>query len=147
MKIRVADPKKAAGMTGGCTLEVEIGWWTYADEADDSAKELGVVFEDNRYAFYLPTLQKNGEPVSEEAINELKAKANELGFNKISSASGMWIFSETGEAQVEFIWIMWTKEITDEVKQQIPDLAQEIKVLTNQDCVAWENAGSLHFTG
>lgn len=146
MKIRVSDPKEAAGMTGGCTLEVSIGWWTYVPDGELSPMSDGKVFEDHRDALYIPTLQKDGNPVSEEAIAELKAKARELGFSETSSASGMWILSETGEAQVEFIWILWSNTVSGEVRSQLPDLAENIKQYTNQDCVAYEVDGSLQFT-
>lgn len=145
MKIRVSDPKLAASMTGGCTLEVNIGWWTYVPDDESRPVSDGKVFEDNRDALYIPTLQKDGNPVSEEAIAKLKANAQELGFTETSSASGMWILSETSEAQVEFIWILWSSKISEEIRQQLPELAKKIKINTNQDCVAYEVGGKLNF--
>ncbi len=146
MKIRVFDPMRAADMMGGCTIEPHIGWWTYApDEKVHEAAELGVVFDDRRCALYIPTLQKNGEPVPEEAIETLKAKAKELGFVNVSPASGMWILSETGEAQIEYIWIMWTESVSEEVRAQLPELAKWICQYTNQDCVAYELDGHMMF--
>jgi len=143
MKIRVADPKTAATLTGGCTFETEVGWWTYADQLQP---EIGKSFDGERDALYIPTLQKNGEPVSEADIVHFKARARELGFTELTGAAGMWILSETGEAQVEHVWIAWAKKISKEVRAIMPALAEEIKNVTNQDSVAWENGGELNFT-
>ncbi len=146
MKIRVRDPKEAAAITGGCTFEPAIGWWTYTDQPEEHGR-LGRLFEGERDALYIPTLQKNGQPVAEEAIARFKVRAKELGFGEISGASGMWILSDTGEAQVEYIWICWASQVSDETRSQMAALAEEIKAATNQDCVAWENGGQLFFTG
>lgn len=145
MKIRVTNPKEAAVTTGGCTFEVEVGWWTYTDQPDEH-KGLGKLFAGERDALYIPTLQKTGEPVAEADIVSFKERAAKLGFTEISGASGMWILSETGEAQVEHIWICWAKSVGEKVRAKMSELAQEIKQATNQDCVAWENSGKLQFT-
>lgn len=143
MKIRVADPKTAAALTGGCTFETEVGWWTYSDRP---RLEIGKQFDGERDAMYIPTLQKTGEPVSEADIVRFKTRAKELGFTELTGAAGMWILSTTGEAQVEHVWIAWVKKISEEVRAIMPKLAEEIKNATNQDCVAWENGGKIEFT-
>lgn len=143
MKIRVADPKSAAALTGGCTFETEVGWWTYSDQP---RPEIGKTLNGERDAIYIPTLQKNGEPVSEADIVRFKSRAKGLGFTELTGAAGVWILSTTGEAQVEHIWIAWVKKISEEVRAIMPKLAEEIKFATNQDCVAWENGGKIQFT-
>lgn len=145
MKIRVTNPKEAAATTGGCTFEVEVGWWTCSNQPEVHSG-LGKLFDGERDALYIPTLQKTGEPVDEADIIRFKERAKELGFTELSAASGMWILSETNEAQVEYIWICWTRKVSDKVRAEMSALAEEIKQVTNQDCVAWENGGQLNFT-
>ena len=145
MKYGAISPLNAALKAGGCTMEAEIGWWTFSPKpitgiGDELAKKVGV-----RDALYIPTLQKNGLPVDTEQIRKLKTQAKGLGFNNETAASGMWVLSETGEVQIEYIWILWTEKVSKEVRQQLPSLAGEIKNLTNQDSVAYELGGKLNF--
>jgi hypothetical protein len=142
VKYRVSNPIPAAAITGGCTFEPEIGWWTCSTQPIE-----GKNFEGNRDALYIPTLQKTGSRVSESAIENLKKQAQELGFNNLACARGMWILSTTGEPQIEVIWIAWTKSVTANVREQLPTLASHIKTICNQDAVAWEQNGELCFTG
>jgi hypothetical protein len=141
MKYRVASPIEAASATGGCTFEPEIGWWTFSTKPVEGKKLEGI-----RDALYIPTLQKTGSRVSESAIENLKKTARELGFNNLACARGMWILSETGQPQVEVIWIAWTESVCGQVREQLPALANQIKETCNQDCVAWEQEGDLKFT-
>lgn len=143
MKIRVINPMEAVATTGGCTFEVEVGWWTYINQP---TKGLGKPFKGERDALYIPILQKNGQPIVQAEIDNFKGRALKLGFTELSPASGMWILSTTGEVQVEHIWICWTESVGEKVRAEMPKLAQEIKQVTNQDCVAWESSGQLHFT-
>jgi len=126
-------------------MESEIGWWTFSTDpiksiGDKLAKKIGT-----RDALYIPTLQKNGLPVDAEQIRELKTHAKSLGFLNETPASGMWVLSETGEVQIEYIWILWTERVSKEVRQKLPALAEQIKNLTNQDSVAYELGGVLNF--
>ena len=141
MKFRVSNPVVAAAKTGGCTFEPEIGWWTCSTEPVEGKK-----FEGVRDALYIPTLQKTGSRVSEATIEQIKKQAREMGFEHLSCARGMWVLSETGEPQVEVIWIAWAKQVSEAVRQQLAALANYIKQACNQDCVAWEQAGELNFT-
>jgi hypothetical protein len=145
MKTRVVSPLDAAVKTGGCTFEPEIGWWTYTPESTGSVE--GKKFAGVRDALYIPTLQKAGHRVAESEIESLKATARSLGFTNLACARGMWILSETGEPQVEVIWIAWANRVAETVREQLAALANHIKVACNQDCVAWEQAGDLKFTG
>lgn len=145
MKYGADSPLDAALQAGGCTMEPEIGWWTFSTEpmngiGDELAKKIGT-----RDALYIPTLQKNGLPVDTEQIRNLKTHAKSLGFLNETPASGMWVLSETGEVQIEYIWILWVSEISKEVRQELPALAEQIKNLTNQDSVAYELGGKLNF--
>ncbi len=145
MKYETFDPQGAALKAGGCTMEPEIGWWTFSPEpisgiGSELADGVGV-----RDALYIPTLQKNGLPVDLEQIFQLKKNAKSLGFSNETPASGMWVLSETGEVQIEYVWILWVSEVSKEVRQEIPLLAEEIKNLTNQDSVAYELGGILNF--
>jgi len=83
--------------------------------------------------------------VDAEQIRELKTHAKSLGFLNETPASGMWVLSETGEVQIEYIWILWTERVSKEVRQKLPALAEQIKNLTNQDSVAYELGGVLNF--
>ena len=65
MKYLAKSPLEAALRAGGCTLEPEIGWWTYSTE---ELSELGEKFNGGRDALYIPTLQKTGEPVATEGM-------------------------------------------------------------------------------
>lgn len=140
MKTQVFDPFTAVQKSGGCTFEPERGWWTQT--TPEQASELGRPFSDERDAAYIPTLQKNGQPVPEEVVAEVKARATELGLTTLTRAAGMWVLSETGEVQTETIWIAHGKTKNG----SLTALAQHIKAAANQDCVAWENGGELHFT-
>lgn len=144
MKTRVSSPIAAAATTGGCTFEPEIGWWTYTP--DGMVHVEGKRFMGMRDALYIPTLQKTGHRVAESEIESLKTTARELGFANLSCARGMWVLSETGEPQVEVIWIAWGDTVAENVREQLPVLANHIKSACNQDCVAWEQGGELHFT-
>ncbi len=144
MKTRVSDPKVAALAAGGCTFEPEIGWWTYTTDPA-LAEVLGKPFEGCRDAIYIPTIQKSGDPVDADVVEVIKRRARQLGLHHLACAQGMWILSETGEAQVEVVWIAWASSC--ERRNQLSALAQFIKTATNQDCVAWEVAGELNFTG
>lgn len=142
MKYQVKNPLEAALRAGGCTLEPEIGWWTYSA---DEIPELGEKFESGRDALYIPTLQKSGEPVDHELVQRLREQAKGLGFTNESPASGMWVLSETGEVQIEYIWILWRTETPKKVRKNLAGLAEEIKIKTNQDAVAYELGGHLKF--
>jgi len=145
MKYSVYAPLEAALRAGGCTLEPEVGWWTYSAE---EIPEIGEIFEGNegkRDALYIPTLQKTGEPVATEHVQRLRKQAKSLGFSNETPASGMWILSETGEVQIEYIWILWGKGIASKVRKNLAGLAEEIKTTTNQDAVAYELNGQLNF--
>ncbi len=142
MKYLVTAPLEAALRAGGCTLEPEIGWWTYSTE---ELSELGKNFQGGRDALYIPTLQKTGEPVATEHVQKLREHANSLGFSNETPASGMWVLSETGEVQIEYIWIIWTTRASQNVRARISNLAKKIKELTNQDAVAYELDGELNF--
>ena len=142
MKYSATAPLEAALRAGGCTLEPEIGWWTYSA---DSLPEIGPKFKDGRDALYIPTLQKTGEPVATEHVQSLREHAKNLGFSNETPASGMWVLSETGEVQIEYIWILWGNGLTSKVRKNLASLAEEIKVLTNQDAVAYELGGQLNF--
>lgn len=84
-------------------------------------------------------------PVATEHVQKLRSHARELGFINETPASGMWILSETGEVQIEYIWILWTEKIGKGVRKNLGQLAEEIKMLTNQDSVAYELGGILNF--
>ena len=142
MKYNATDPLAAALATGGCTLDPERGWWTFSTTP---RPEVGGEFTEERDAVYIPTLQKNGVPVATEHVQSLRNHARALGFNNEMPASGMWILSETGEAQIEYVWILWAKRVGVEVRQTLPALGEEIKNLTNQDSVAYELGGELKF--
>jgi hypothetical protein len=142
MKYNSNDPLAAALAAGGCTLEPEIGWWTYSA---DPLSEIGEEFKGGRDALYIPTLQQTGVPVATEHVQQLRTHARELGFSNETPASGMWVLSETGEVQIEYIWILWAEMISQEVRQELSSLAKEIKNLTNQDSVAYELNGKLNF--
>jgi len=142
MKYLVVDPLQAALAAGGCTLEPENGWWTFLSTPLDG---IGSETEEVRDALYIPTLQKTGEPVAAEQIKGLKAQARELGFINETAASGMWVLSESGEVQIEYVWIFWAQKVSEAVRQSLPELAEKIKKLTNQDSVAYELGGKLNF--
>lgn len=142
MKYSATSPLEAALRAGGCTLEPEIGWWTYSA---DSIPEIGKEFKDLRDALYIPTLQKTGEPVATEHVQGLRTRAKSLGFINETPASGMWVLSETGEVQIEYVWILWGNGLTSKVRKSLSSLAEEIKILTNQDAVAYELGGRLNF--
>jgi len=148
MKTLCHDPFAAVRETGGCTFEPDLGWWTQC-ASSDQADELGDGFADARDAIYIPTLQKSGEPVTEETVSALKAQARELGMTEIVRAAGMWVLSETDEVQTETIWIAHTggSELPEAAHAKLEELARHIQDAANQDCVAWENGGHLHFTG
>lgn len=142
MKTLTFDPFIAVRKTGGCTFEPDIGWWTQCESASQ-AEELGRPFVGKRDAIYIPTLQKDGHPVSSKTVESLKEEARALGLTKISRASGMWILSKTGEVQVETIWILFAEQPVDRIK--LKNLAVKIERVANQDCVAREEDGKLHF--
>jgi hypothetical protein len=142
MKYKANDPLAAALKAGGCTLEPESGWWTYSA---DHLQGIGKKIKGVRDALYIPTLQKNGMPVATEHIESLKAHAKSLGFENETAASGMWVLSETGEVQIEYIWILWTEKIGAKIRKNLGNLAEKIKNLTNQDSVAYELGGKLNF--
>jgi len=142
MKYLAKAPLEAALRAGGCTLEPEIGWWTYSTE---ELSEIGEKFKGGRDALYIPTLQKTGEPVATEHVQRLREHAKSLGFSNETPASGMWVLSETGEVQIEYIWILWGIGIASKVRKNLASLAEEIKILTNQDAVAYELGGRLNF--
>jgi hypothetical protein len=92
------DPIAAARAFGGVTFEipsrdallgdcedVRVGWWTYA------AGSRAAVTADARFAVFIPTIQKDGNPVPRETIQALKREAVELGLTGLSQASGVWI--------------------------------------------------------
>ena len=126
-------------------MEPEIGWWSFSAGqisgiGDELAEKVGV-----RDALYIPTLQKSGLPVDTGDVRKLKTQAKSLGFLNETPASGMWVLSETGEVQIEYIWILWAEKIGEEVRKNLGQLAEEIKKLTNQDSVAYELGGVLNF--
>lgn len=143
MKTKVFDPFAAVRESGGCTFEPETGWWTQV-QTPEVAERLGVPFAGQRDAIYIPTLQKNGAPVSKETITELKKCAGELGLTHTTSAAGMWVLSTTGEVQSETIWIAYGDRTNSE--DGLASLAAHIRESANQDCVAYERRGELNFT-
>lgn len=143
MKTKVFDPFAAVRESGGCTFEPELGWWTQVSSSEQ-AEKLGVPFAGQRDAIYIPTLQKSGEPVSEETVANLKVRAEKLGLTNITRAAGMWVLSETGEVQSETIWIAYGDRASSH--KHLASLAADIQHDANQDCVAYENGGQLHFT-
>lgn len=145
MKYGADSPLDAALKAGGCTMEPEIGWWTFSSEpmigiGDELAEKVGV-----RDAIYIPTLQKNGLPVGTRQIEKIKSFARVMGFVNETPASGMWVLSETGEVQIEYIWILWTTKTHRKFPRYLPVLAERIKMVTNQDSVAYELGGVLNF--
>jgi len=143
MKTRVFDPFAAVRETGGCTFEPDVGWWTQCESAPQADK-LGRPFVGKRDAIYIPTLQKNGHPVASEIVESLKKEARELGLDKTTRASGMWILSETNQVQAETIWVLFTEQSIN--KTRLKNLAVKIEHIANQDCVAREENGQLEFT-
>ena len=144
IKTQVFDPFVAVRETGGCTFEPHLGWWTQCESASQ-AKKLGRPFVGKRDAIYIPTLQKDGYPVASEIVENFKKEARELGLNKTSRASGMWVLSETNEVQAETIWVLFAEQSVN--RTQLKKLAVKIKRVANQDCVAREENGRLQFTG
>ncbi len=159
MKTRVFDPVSAAMRTGGCTFEPYgcgengiVGWWTYTPDAE-VATEIGHVFSGARDAIYLPTLQKTGSPVDHSVVEDLKARACELGLTEVSQASGMWVLGEDsaipesmrGTIQSETIWILWSRNEVN--RAALAQLAEDVRSLCHQDAVAREEAGELKFVG
>lgn len=145
MKTRTHDPFVAVRETGGCTFEPAIGWWTQCEIADQ-ATALGTSFTGVRDAIYIPTLQKDGRPVSRELIEQLKREAETLGLKNITRASGMWVLSHTGEVQSETVWIFSTSTTDGVNSQKLAQLAIKIEREAFQDCVAREESGELRFT-
>ena len=158
-KVLVHDPIAAAKATGGCTFEPFgcgpngiVGWWTFTPDPA-LAVGLGEVFDGARDAIYLPTIRKDGVAVAGDVVENLKARARALGLQKIAQAAGMWVLSDDdsipaelrGTIQAETIWIYWSREPTD--RAALAALAEDVKVLAAQDCVAREEAGELVFTG
>ncbi len=130
---------------GGATFEPATNWWSQASEA--SHQKFGNPFRSVRDAIYIPTLQKNGQPVAEEVVSSLKIQAAALGLTSITQAAGMWVLSETNEVQAETIWICYSQDpVAAEKRPALKALASTIKVLANQDDVAWEELGRLNFT-
>lgn len=135
----------AVAAMGGATFEPGIGWWSQASEKNH--QKYGNPFRSVRDAIYIPTLQKNGQPVAEEVVHSLKTQASALGLTSITQAAGMWVLSETGEVQAETVWICYSQNpVAAEKRQALKALASTIKVLANQDDVAWEEMGRLNFT-
>ncbi len=143
MKTQVFDPFAAVRETGGCTFEPHLGWWTQCESALQ-AEELGRPFAGKRDAIYIPTLQKDGRPVASETVESLKKEARDLGLDKTSHASGMWVLSETNEVQAETIWFLFAEHSVN--RTQLKNLAVKIERVANQDCVAREEDGELKFT-
>lgn len=143
MKTQVFDPFAAVRETGGCTFESNLGWWTQCESAPQ-AERLGRPFAGKRDAIYIPTLQKDGHPVASETVESLKKEARELGLDKTSRASGMWVLSETNEVQAETIWVLFAEQSVNRI--QLKNLAVKIERVANQDCVAREEDGKLQFT-
>lgn len=159
MKVRVLDPVTAAKETGGCTYEPWgcgengiVGWWTYTTNPE-IAHRIGQVFNGTRDAIFLPTIQKNGDVVSREIVEQLKVRARLLGLKEVSQASGMWVLGNDesiphelrGTVQSETIWIFWSQNQID--CAALAQLAEEMVTLCNQDSIAYEIAGELNFVG
>jgi hypothetical protein len=140
-KIRVNNPFLAVGKTGGCTFEPHLGWWTQISSEDQLS--LGTPFDGSRDAIYIPTLQKTGPAVSKKVVENLKAKARELGLTEVTQASGMWVLSHNGQVQAETIWIFYSRESVN--REALSKLAEQIKEEANQDSVAFEDSGTLNF--
>ena len=143
MKTKVFDPFAAVRESGGCTFEPELGWWTQVPSSE-TAERLGMPFVGQRDAIYIPTLQKSGEPVSEETVANLKGRATQLGLTNITRAAGMWVLSITNEVQSETIWIAYGDQASSD--EDLASLAADIQRDANQDCVAFERRGELNFT-
>ncbi|MFA5644327.1 MAG: hypothetical protein WC928_02250 [Patescibacteria group bacterium] len=145
MKILLNNPFVAVEAMGGATFEPGLGWWSQASEKDH--QQLGNPFCSERDAIYIPTLQKNGQPVAEEVVHSLKTQASALGLTSLTQAAGMWVLSETGEVQTETIWIAFSSiPIVAEKRPALRALAETTKILANQDEVAREENGRLLFT-
>ena len=140
MKIKLENPFEAVRFTGGATFEPEIGWWS---QVDNTSTTYGTAFEGMRDAIYIPTLQKNGRPVDQSTTETLKQQAADLGLTTLTQAAGMWVLSDTQEVQTETIWIAYATQADD--PEQLGKLAEKIKLLANQDAVAFEKAGVLNF--
>lgn len=139
MKYLVTNPAKAVSLTGGCTFEKNIGWWTYSAEI---IRHFSEVVGSRRDAIYLPTLTKSGEQVSSQSIQVMKNLAESLGFNNFVEGRGLWI-SDAKEIQSEKVWIAWSGAVSRKKKKLVPAVAKLIKLIANQYCVAWEDQGRL----
>ena len=130
---------------GGATFEPGLGWWSQASKVNH--QQFGSPFRSGRDAIYIPTLQKNGQPVAEEVVHSLKTQASALGLTSLTQAAGMWVLSETAEVQTETIWIAFSSDpISAEKRPALRALAETTKILANQDEVAREENGRLFFT-
>ena len=151
-KFSPADPIAAAKEFGGVTFEPRmsvcpgrLGWWTYTPGRDTVPALVP------RCAVYLPTIQKNGTPVSTGTVSELKARAAGLGLRIFSQACGMWTLGDDpsipaelrGTIQAETIWIACGEDAVPE--GELRALAEEIRKRCNQDCVAYEVTGHVGF--
>ncbi len=155
------DPIAVARMFGGVTFEIpprdsasnlsghdKIGWWTYSNGSSLARSR------DPRHAVYIPTIQKDGIPVSSSLINELKAEAAALGLSNLSQACGVWILGDDpsipehlrGTAQSETIWIAWGSPHSTVSAAQLEALAAKVRDRAVQDCVAYEISGHLGFS-
>ena len=143
MRYLVTNPEKSLGLTGGCTFEANIGWWTYSNKIIPQFSEV-VGF--NRDALYLPTLTKTGEQISSQKIESMKKLALAHGFNNFIDAEGVWI-SDANEIQKEKVWIAWTEFVSAKTRKLLPAIAKLIKLIANQYCVAWEDQGQLKLVG
>jgi|GEM_PF-2465724 len=144
MKVKVDDPFEATAKYGGCTGEYPIAWWSSTNSGIESNNGQGQPFEDLRNALYIPTLQKDGQPVPKEVIDGFIADAKNLGLNCVNIAMGMWELTGSGRVQIEKIWIASDLALSAD-KDAIRCLAINIKSRVNQDGVTYEIGGTLYF--
>ena len=138
----VADPVIAAAETGGATYEPAKGWWTYVTNPT-TALEFGNAIADARNALYIPTKQKDGTPVDPKLILQLAQDASiKLGLENITSALGIWISHETGEPQIEHIWILHGPPAEGHF-EELRKAAMWICNATKQESVCLETGGEL----
>jgi hypothetical protein len=120
-----------------------MGWWTQA-ESREEAEKIGSPFSKTRDAIYIPTMRKNGEPIEKGTVEKYKDFAVSLGLDQTTRATGIWILSETGEPQVETIWIAYGDSIEGH-GALLSKVATQLKDDADQDSVAYELSGLLNF--
>jgi hypothetical protein len=144
VKCVLSDPLAQVGRVGGATF-VDGRWYSFTRDAR-TAEAFGNIIEESGDAVFIPTLQKDGAPVPPAIIEDLKMEAKtRLGLTEIRSGLGIWILSETGEPQLEYVWIASSETSQRSDPTALRAFAQRVQVLTNQDSVAIEVGGQLEF--